>query len=138
MAWLENSTGFGRVLLLRPDVPQTRDPYECSLDEGWLASIVRTTHERVPCLRDVAIDRARCWAGLYEMSPDRHAIVGCSTEFANLFLANGSSGHGVMHSPAIGQVIAEMILDGRPSIDVHELRPSRFKEGQPIVSSELL
>ena len=140
--WIDDGFHYrvrdGRVLLLRPDVPQTADPYECSVDAGWLNDIVRTTQERVPSLRDVAIDRARCWAGLYEMSPDRHAIVGRSTESANLFLANGSSGHGVMHSPAVGQVIAEMILDGRTSIDVHELRPSRFKEGQPIVSSELL
>ena len=127
-----------RVLLLFPDTPQTADPYDCTLEDAWLADIERTAHERVPCLRDVPIDRERCWAGLYEMSPDRHAIIGRSSEFENVFLANGSSGHGVMHSPAIGQVVAEMILDGRTSIDVSDLRPSRFAEGAAIVSSELL
>ena len=128
----------GRVLLLFPDTPQTADPFDCSVENAWLANIERTTRDRVPCLRDVPIARDRCWAGLYEMSPDRHAIVGRSTEFENVFLANGSSGHGVMHSPAIGQVIAEMVLDGRTSIDVTDLRPSRFAEGAAIVSSELL
>ena len=43
-----------------------------------------------------------------------------------------------MHAPAIGQVIAEMILDGRSSIDIHSLRPSRFAEGEGIEASSLL
>ncbi|HZG41993.1 MAG TPA: hypothetical protein VEY93_03445, partial [Longimicrobium sp.] len=57
----------------------------------------------------------------------------------NLFLANGSSGHGVMHSPALGQLLAEIIVDGASSsMDVHPLRPSRFAEGQPISAPEFL
>jgi sarcosine oxidase subunit beta len=93
-------------------------------------------HERVPCLRNVQIDRAGCWSGFYEMTPDRHAIVGWLND--HLFVAGGSSGHGVMHAPAIGQVAAEMIAGKAPSIDVHALRPQRFAEGDAIVSSELL
>jgi sarcosine oxidase subunit beta len=127
-----------RVLLVWPDHPETQDAYDTTFDEAWLQNVVRAANERIPSLRDVPIDRDRCWAGLYEMSPDRHAIIGRSSQYANLFLANGSSGHGVMHSPAIGQIIAEMIVDGRTSIDVADLRPSRFAEGKPIVSSELL
>ncbi|MGZ4809679.1 MAG: NAD(P)/FAD-dependent oxidoreductase [Thermoanaerobaculia bacterium] len=128
----------GRVLLVWPDDPHTSDPYDTTFDDAWLTNVMRATGERVPCLRDIPIDRDRCWAGLYEMSPDRHAIIGRAPQYSNLFLANGSSGHGVMHSPAIGQIIAEMILDGHTSIDVSELRPSRFAEGKAIVSSELL
>ena len=93
-------------------------------------------HERVPSLRDVPIDRTGCWSGFYEMTPDRHAIIGWVDD--GLFVAGGSSGHGVMHAPAIGQVAAEMIAGVTPSIDVHALRPQRFAEGEAIVSSELL
>ena len=57
---------------------------------------------------------------------------------ANLYLANGCSGHGVMHAPAIGQVMAEMILDGRTSIDITALRPSRFAEGLRTDAATLL
>jgi glycine/D-amino acid oxidase-like deaminating enzyme len=72
-------------------------------------------------------------------SPDRHALLGPAPGVENLYLANGSSGHGVMHSPAIGQLVAEMILDGAASsLDVHALRPSRFAEGEPIESPVLL
>jgi sarcosine oxidase subunit beta len=120
----------GRALLLWPDDPVIDD-------EQWFARIARFTRERVPPLRDVAIDRASSWSGLYEMSPDRHAIVGRVE--GRVILANGSSGHGVMHAPAIGQLVAEIILDGQATtLDIEPLRPSRFAEGKPIASPMLL
>ena len=80
-----------------------------------------------------------CVAGLYEMSPDRHVLLGPAPGVENLYLANGSSGHGVMHSPALGQLLAELILDGSASsMDIHPLRPSRFAEGQPNPAPEFL
>ena len=120
----------GRVMLVWPDTPPD--------DAVWLDTVVRWAHERMPVLRDIAIDREKCWDGLYEMSPDRHAIIGRDPDRENLYLANGSSGHGVMHSPAIGQLVAEMIVDGKTSTDISELRPSRFAEGKPIKGPELL
>ena len=66
--------------------------------------------ERVPALAGVPVDPARCWAGLYELSPDKLAILGAADECPNLFLINGSSGHGVMHAPALGQLLAEIIV----------------------------
>jgi glycine/D-amino acid oxidase-like deaminating enzyme len=120
----------GRVMLVWPDSPPD--------DDNWMDIVLRFAHERIPVLRNVPIDPEMCWEGLYEMSPDRHAILGRDPNRENLFLANGSSGHGVMHSPAIGQLIAEMIVDGRTSIDVSDLRPSRFAEGKLIKGPELL
>ena len=85
------------------------------------------------------VDRAACGCGLYEMSPDRHVLLGAAPGVDNLYLANGSSGHGVMHSPALGHLLAEIILDGAAhTLDVHSLRPSRFAEGQPITAPEFL
>jgi len=126
-----------RVLLLWPDSPPSS--FDATFDgASWLPQVLAFTNARVPCLRDVPIDPDACWAGLYEMSPDHHAILGRAPAIANLYLANGCSGHGVMHAPAIGQVLAELILDGRSSIDVHALRPSRFAEGEGIEVSSLL
>ena len=126
-----------RVLLLWPDSPPSS--YDISFDaEAWLPRVLAFTNARVPCLRDVPIDLSACWAGLYEMSPDHHAILGRAPAIANLFLANGCSGHGVMHAPAIGHVIAELIVDGRTSIDIESLRPSRFAEGAGIEAPSLL
>jgi sarcosine oxidase subunit beta len=72
------------------------------------------------------------------MSPDKHALLGLAPGLENLWLANGSSGHGVMHSPALGLLLAEMIAGRPPSLDVHALRPSRFAEGHPNFAPELL
>jgi sarcosine oxidase subunit beta len=129
----------GRVLLLWPDDAPTADPFETSVDEGWLAAVVSKARARVPCLRGAEVDRGACWAGLYEMSPDRHAILGRAHGLEDLYLANGSSGHGVMHAPALGQLLAEHILDGRAhTLDVHALRPTRFAEGEPNIGPSLL
>jgi len=122
----------GRVLLLRPSPAVPGDPLDTSVDPAWVDAVTAEAHVRVPLLRDVPVDRARCWAGLYEMSPDRHAMLGRAPGSPNLYLINGSSGHGVMHAPALGQLLAEMILEGTArSLDVRPLRPERFAEGEP-------
>jgi len=72
------------------------------------------------------------------MSPDNHAILGASKECENFFLANGSSGHGVMHSPALGQLLADIICGREPAIDVAPLSPLRFVAGRESKRSELL
>jgi len=129
----------GRVLLLWPQDHATADPFDAGFDETWLDGLLARAHFRVPCLADVPVDRAACWAGLYEMSPDKHALLGRATNLENFWLINGSSGHGVMHAPALGQLLAEMILDGEArSLDVHALRPSRFAEGEPNPEFHLL
>jgi glycine/D-amino acid oxidase-like deaminating enzyme len=51
---------------------------------------------------------------------------------------NGSSGHGVMHAPALGLLAAQLATGTTPAIDVHALRPSRFVEGDPVRGSALL
>jgi sarcosine oxidase subunit beta len=121
------------VLLLWPHEPPAQaDPLATDVDEEWLAAVVSKARSRVPCLGAAEIDRAACWAGLYEMSPDRHALLGRAPGLENFYLANGSSGHGVMHSPALGQLLAEHILDGGAhTLDAHALRPTRFAEGEP-------
>ncbi|MDP9190822.1 MAG: FAD-binding oxidoreductase [Acidobacteriota bacterium] len=113
--WYHLRVRDGRVLLVWPDDP----PYE-----HWLAWVLRLTHERVPCLLNVPIDDV--WTGFYEMSPDGRALLGRSPLYDNVYLATGCSGHGVMHAPALGESMAELIVDGKTSIDVSALRPDRF------------
>lgn len=117
------------VLLLRPSGPAA-DAFDTSVDPHWVDSVLGCGRARLPALRDVPV--ASTYAGLYEMSPDEHAIVGFAEGVENFLLVNGSSGHGVMHSPALGQVAAELVTLGRArSLEIHPLRPSRFREGQP-------
>lgn len=129
----------GRILLLWPG-EAAGDPFDASAeDDAWIEQVMRFARERLPRLKDVMVDRAACWSGLYEMSPDHHVLLGRAPGMDNLYLANGSSGHGVMHSPAIGQLMAEIILEGAArTLDTHPLRPSRFDEGDPVRGNALL
>jgi sarcosine oxidase subunit beta len=128
----------GRVVLCWPCPETPGEPPELRADHEWIDIVAAKGRERVPALRDVPVDIPLCYAGLYEVSPDEHAIVGRSEECANLWLANGSSGHGVMHSPALGEILADLIAGRTPAVDVNELRPSRFAEGAAIESIELI
>jgi sarcosine oxidase subunit beta len=91
----------------------------------WAAG--RSLH-RVPVLKTARIVRG--WAGLYEISPDHHGIIGSFPELKGFFCANGFSGHGFQHSPAVGILVAELILEGNTkTLDITPLRPTRFREG---------
>lgn len=128
----------GRILLLLPTPGTPGEPYDITVEPAWIDRVTDIARERVPALRGIEVDHAASWAGLYEMSPDRHAIVGAAEECPNFYLVNGSSGHGVMHAPALGQLVAEIIGGEEPGIDVTALRPSRFREGAAIEAPELL
>jgi sarcosine oxidase subunit beta len=129
----------GRILLLWPTPGVPGRPFYTGVDGEWIEAVVAKAHRLVPVIRRVAIDRNACWAGLYEVSPDKHAILGAAPGCPNLFLLNGCSGHGVMHAPALGQLLAEVMSDGAAStLDVRPLRPSRFREGDLNPVSEVL
>jgi len=129
----------GRVLLLRPTDGDPRDPWSTAVDDGWVREVTMMAHARIPVLRDVPVDRLGCWAGLYEMSPDKHALLGRVHGATNAYTASGNSGHGVMHSLAEGQLLSELIVDGAfQSLDATVLRPTRFAENAAIQCSALL
>jgi sarcosine oxidase subunit beta len=140
--WLSDGFHFrvrdGRALLLMPSPGDPEDPWSVAVQPAWLDDVAARARERIPALCDVGIDRAAAWAGLYEMSPDGHALLGALPSRPNLMFVNGSSGHGVMHAPALGLLAAQLVTGAATAINVHPLRPSRFAEGDPIAGSSLL
>jgi sarcosine oxidase subunit beta len=114
--WYHFRARDGRVLLLWPDDPPVDD---------WLEQVQTKTRTRVPRLASLPI--VETWSGMYEMTPDGKAIVGRSPSLENVYLATGCSGHGVMHAPAIGQLVAELVVDGKASLDIAALSPARFE-----------
>ena len=101
-----------------------------AFDDGFVDKVYERARHRSPYLFGCGIVREKCRAGLYENSPDHHAILGgCNVE--GLYFANGFSGHGVMHSPATGRALAEIILDGHAKfLDVSCLSLDRFAKGE--------
>lgn len=93
----------------------------------------------MPVFEKLAVNPKRAWAGLYEMTPDHHAILGPVPEVPGFFLANGFSGHGVMHAPATGKIFSDLILRGGTDlIDVSVLNLARFAEGRMIEETAIL
>jgi sarcosine oxidase subunit beta len=121
--------GEGKGLLIAGPQDSESSFHEGVDFEGREWAAARALH-RVPILERARI--ARGWGGLYEISPDHHAILGQS-EIEGFICANGFSGHGFQHSPAAGILVAELIADGRATtLDIHPLRPQRFRENDLI------
>jgi sarcosine oxidase subunit beta len=100
--------------------------FDTSVNWDLLERVVEPAIHRLPAMGDAEVSNA--WAGLYETTPDHNAVLGPPTAVRGLLLANGFSGHGLMHAPAVGQLIAEWIVDGRPSLDLRALRLERFAD----------
>jgi sarcosine oxidase subunit beta len=132
------STGFhfrpeGLGLLMAWADPAEKPSFNTNFDRSFVEKVLTLGVSRLPVLEEVAVNPSRAWAGLYEMTPDHHPILGPAPGIPGLFLASGFSGHGVMHSPATGKIIADLILNGATDlIDVKLLDYSRFAEGRMI------
>lgn len=126
------------VLLAWPD-PDESVSFKTEFEPEFAAKILPRAIHRVPCLIDAELETERCRAGLYEVTPDHHAIIGETPGVRGLFLANGFSGHGVMHSPATGRVVSELILDGQArSLDVSMLGVERFAGGRLLAETSVI
>ena len=102
--------------------------FNTSVDDDWRMHHLERAMTRLPLLADAGI--AAEWAGLYEVTPDDQPILGRLPHAEGLVVCAGFSGHGLMHGPAAGLLMAEEILDGRAStIDIDTLRWSRFESG---------
>jgi sarcosine oxidase subunit beta len=141
---IDMSTGFhfrpegSTFLLAWPDPDQTYG-FRTDFDYSFIEKILTRAVNRVPVFADVEVNPRRCWAGMYEMTPDHHAIIGRAPGVEGMFLANGFSGHGVMHSPATGKIVSELILSGESSfVDAPMLRAERFAEGHLLEETAVL
>lgn len=132
--WVDTAFHFRmrdeHLILLMPDEPENNN--DITVEPGWLEKVFSIGKNKIPALKDCSIDTAGSWAGYYEVSPDEHMILGKAESLNNFYYANGSSGHGVMHSPAIGELLANIICGKKNEIDTDILSPKRFSSGKPI------
>ncbi|MGH9522003.1 MAG: NAD(P)/FAD-dependent oxidoreductase [Terriglobales bacterium] len=128
------SLGF----LLAWNDPEETPGYKTDFDPAFVEKVLTRAADRVPCFERVAVNPKRAWAGLYEMTPDHHAILG-ESPVKGFYLANGFSGHGVMHAPATGKVLSDLILRGRTDIvDAEAFSVNRFTTGKLLHETALL
>ncbi len=127
-----------RVLVAysNPDEPPG---FNASFDPDFALRIAEPLESRFPAVAAAGLDLRRSWSGLYEVTPDHHAILGEVPGRPGFLVATGFSGHGVMHAPAAGRAVAEIILGGRSvSVDVSPLSLDRFARGAEIHETMVL
>ncbi len=111
--------------------PNEPPGFDQSVDEEWELVHLEAAMKRMPILEKATL--ASHWAGLYEVSPDAHPILGRVPELEGFYIVGGFSGHGFMHGPICGLLLAEEILDGRAhTLDISSLSITRFREGKLI------
>ncbi|MBZ5669240.1 MAG: FAD-binding oxidoreductase [Acidobacteriia bacterium] len=141
---VDMETGFhfrpeGRGILLAWNDPEETAGFKTSFDPEFIEKILLRAVDRVPCFDALEVNPKRAWAGLYEMTPDHYPVIGPVPQVPGLYLANGFSGHGVMHSPATGKVVADLILHGHSDlIDAGALSLARFAEGRLLHETAVL
>jgi sarcosine oxidase subunit beta len=141
---IDMSNGFhfrpeGLGFLLAWNDPEETFGYQTDFDPSFIEKILTRAADRVPVFENLPVNPKRSWAGLYEMTPDHHPVLGPVPEVPGFFLANGFSGHGVMHAPATGQILSDLILHGTTElIDVSLLDLARFAESRMIQETAVL
>jgi len=124
-------SGGINFLKINPDEPPSHNEEP---DWDWLENIIPDLVHIMPRLEDMGVKDA--WAGPYAMTPDHSAILGELPQpdgYKGLYIATGFSGHGLMHSPAVGCAMSELLLDGKTStLDISAYRLERYAEGDEI------
>ncbi len=105
------------------------EPYGFNEEVNWdfLERIIEPAVHRIPALEQAEILTG--WAGLYEDTPDHNAVLGPVPGAPGLFLANGFSGHGLMHAPAAGRIVADSVVNGFLEVGMETLGFERFALG---------
>jgi sarcosine oxidase subunit beta len=124
---IEAETGFhfrraGEGLRLAMTEPTPRWGFEERVDDDLVADWLRRLSRRYPAAAEVGV--ARAWAGLYDMTPDAHPIIGWVAD--GVYSACGFSGHGFMQSPAVGRAAAEEVMGRESPFDLTPFRLERF------------
>jgi sarcosine oxidase subunit beta len=113
----------GAILMSPGDIGEVTE-YEARVDWSVLELAVEKAVRRIPALEHAQVRHA--WAGLRPLTPDGRAILDWAPGVEGLYLAVGFCGHGFQHSPGVGETVAEVLLDGRSTLDIHDLRLGRF------------
>jgi sarcosine oxidase, subunit beta len=120
----------GAGLLTGMSNPDQPAGFNQSVDPAWELVHLEAAARRLPLLEQAGVVSRR--AGLYEVTPDAHPILG-PADLDGFYVVTGFSGHGFMHGPICGLLMAELIAHGQArTLDIAPLALSRFAAGHEI------
>ena len=119
----------GEGILTGKSNPNETPGYKLEVDPEWEMAHMDEAMHRLPVLENAGL--LSHWAGLYEVTPDAHPILGRIPTLEGFYLMAGFSGHGLMHGPVVGRLMAEEILEGRAhTVNIDPFRYDRFLGGE--------
>ena len=126
------------MLLVGRDYPKEIEPldienYDTGLDNKTYSKIVDGLYKRIPTARYGKYDHG--WSSIYTISDDWHPLVGPEKDFEGYFTCFAGSGHSFKLGPPIGEALADIILGINPKINIFDLRPDRFEDGESFSSA---
>ena len=129
----------GDGVLIGYSDPASPPTWDTAFEPDFLDAVATRVGHRFPFLEQAIVNPRKCWAGLYPETPDHHAIIDAPGEAPWFIQCAGFGGHGIMHSLAAGQAVAELIRDQRCStFDLSPLRLDRFRESALTVETAVL
>jgi sarcosine oxidase subunit beta len=123
------TTGFyfhpeGPGLLFGMADPDQPPGFDQRMRDDWLERVGGVMERRAPAMLEMGV--AGGWTGFYEVSPDHNALIGRAEEVEGFVYGTGFSGHGFLQSPAVGEILRDLVLGNAPFVDVSPLSASRF------------
>jgi sarcosine oxidase subunit beta len=111
------------------------DAYNDGVDSEQTPDVVAALCERFPSFEAGHLHSG--YSGPFDVTPDWHPIIDEAPGVRGFYLAVGFSGHGFKLSPAVGEMVAELVINGKQSgkraeSDINTFRYSRFAEGRPV------
>ncbi|UKY48786.1 NAD(P)/FAD-dependent oxidoreductase [Streptomyces inhibens] len=111
-------------LLMGLSDPRQQPGFQREFSHEWLEPFRTAAARRAPALARLPVVDG--WAGLYEMTPDRNALIGEARNVGRFLYATGFSGHGFLQAPAVGELVRDLYLGREPFLDVGPLAATRF------------
>ena len=110
------STGFyfhpeGPGLLFGMADPDQPPGFDQRMRDDWLERVGEVMERRAPAMLEMGV--AGGWTGFYEVSPDHNALIGRAEEVEGFVYGTGFSGHGFLQSPAVGEILRDLVLGPR-------------------------
>ena len=130
--------GQGYICGISPSQDNDPDCLDFEIDHSLFEEVLwPRLAMRVPAF--AAIKPTGAWAGHYAYNNlDQNAILGPAPSVPNFYFANGFSGHGLQHSPAVGRAIAELVVTGRyQSLDLNRFGYGRVLRNEPLRESNV-
>ncbi|MDA4128963.1 MAG: FAD-binding oxidoreductase [Thaumarchaeota archaeon] len=126
---VDSTFAFGREGkgLIFANNQATASSFELVFPPNYDDIVIQEAVRRVPATEHCSLSYAN--VGLYEMTPDSNPIVCEIPDVEGLYCCSGFAGHGFMHSPAIGELTADLITKGRTSLDISSYHIERFGKG---------